>query len=82
MDQCTACEACGFYLCNYHTESLLRAVALVSFSFVMCGDHDEKQFSNNFFLECLCVVLYGQMVGLGGLWHCHGRRRAGLRPLG
>jgi len=48
----------------------------------MCGDHDEKQFSNNFFLECLCVVLYGQMVGLGRLWHCHGRRRAGLRPLG
>lgn len=46
-----------------HTESLLCTIALVSFSFVTCGNYDEKQFSNNFFLECLCVMLYGQMVG-------------------
>jgi hypothetical protein len=50
-----------------HTESLLCTTALVSFSFVTCGNYDEKQFSNNFFLECLCVMLYGQMVGLGRL---------------
>lgn len=43
------------------TESLSYVIALVSFSFVICGNYDGKQFSNNlFFTLSLCYALWAK----------------------